>query len=183
MAALEHWSNDERSYYNVRETEYTDPIQRVAQFIYLNRTCWNGLYRVNRLGKFNVPFANHGRAVFDTQHLLEASNALKYAEILCGDFEEILAQAVSGDFTYFDPPYVSSQANTGFSKYNADTFTWHDQQRLARTAMALADRGCHVLVSNTSQEEVIDLYSRIHSQGDFAPQYSRSKLEIPGNHY
>ena len=86
--------------------------------------------------------------MFDTQHLLEASNALKYAEILCGDFEEILAQAVSGDFTY-DPPYVSSQANTGFSKYNADTFTWHDQQRLARTAMALADRGCHVLVSNT----------------------------------
>ena len=158
ITALESWGNDERSYYNIREVEYEDPIHRVAQFIYLNRTCWNGLYRVNRQGKFNVPFGNHGRAVFGTQHLLDVSNALKNAEIVSGDFEEILAQAGSRDFIYFDPPYVSSQTSTGFSKYNATTFTWHDQQRLAGTAIALADRGCRVLVSNTSQKEVIGLY-------------------------
>ena len=158
ISVLEGWSNDQDSYYRVREMDFGDAIARVAQFIYLNRTCWNGLYRVNRQGKFNVPFGNHGRAVFDTSHFLTISNTLKDAEIRCGDFDQVLQQAGPGDFVYLDPPYVASSTNKGFSKYNVETFTWSDQQRLGRTALALAARNCHVLVSNIGKSEIIDLY-------------------------
>ena len=158
LAALRPWSNDERSYYKVREMEYEDAIHRVAQFIYLNRTCWNGLYRVNKLGKFNVPFGNHGRAVLETRHLLAISDALKKAELRCADFDQTLSEAGSGDFVYLDPPYVSSTENDGFTKYNVDTFTWDDQIRLGRTASNLAKRGSHVLVSNIGNNDIMDLY-------------------------
>lgn len=158
MAALKDWRNDESSYYRVREMEFSDTIERVAQFIYLNRTCWNGLYRVNRRGKFNVPFANHGRPIFETNHLLAVSDALKCAEIRCGDFEVVLAQAGPRDFVYLDPPYVSSYESKGFSKYNATTFTWKDQVRLGQTALNLAKKGCNVLVSNIGQSDVLELY-------------------------
>ena len=158
MAVLGNWRNDERSYYKVREMEFSDPIERVAQFIYLNRTCWNGLYRVNKHGKFNVPFANHGRPIFEVEHLLAVSDALKDAEIRCGDFEIVLAEAGHGDFVYLDPPYVSSSESKGFNKYNATTFNWNDQVRLGRTALNLAKKGCLVLVSNIGQTEVLELY-------------------------
>ena len=158
LAAMEPWRNDEHSYYKVREMEFEDAVQRVAQFIYLNRTFWNGLYRVNKRGKFNVPFANHGRPVFETRHLLAVSDALKQAEIQCGDFDQILAKAGAGDFVYLDPPYVSSTENRSFTKYNVDTFTWNDQVRLGQTAIELARRGCHVLVSNIDHNEIMQLY-------------------------
>ena len=158
MAALEPWSNDERSYYKVREMEFEDSVHRAAQFIYLNRTCWNGLYRVNKQGKFNVPFANHNRPVFERRQLLAVSNALKGADIRCGDFDQILVEAGAGAFVYLDPPYVSPSENKGFSKYNANAFTWDDQLRLGRTASALANRGCQVLVSNIGQDEIVELY-------------------------
>ena len=158
MDALEVWGNDERRYYEVREAVYTNAILRVAQFIYLNRTCWNGLYRVNRKGQFNVPFGNHGRPVFDARQMMAASVALKNAQITCGDFEEPLKHAQLHDFVYMDPPYVSSSKLNGFSKYNDNEFSWCDQQRLARVALNLANKGCHVLVSNISQEDVIQLY-------------------------
>ena len=158
MAILEKWSNDERNYYRIREQEYVDIFHRAAQFIYLNKTCWNGLYRVNSQGKFNVPFANHGRPILDAHHLLEISWALRDAQLRCCDFEQILVQAGKGDFVYLDPPYVPSHTNKGFTKYNMRTFTWGDQERLGRAAVSLARKGCYVLVSNTSDEDVLELY-------------------------
>ena len=158
MAALELWDNDERNFYRIRETEYADPVYRAAQFIYLNRTCWNGLYRVNKQGRFNVPFANHKRLVFERNHLMAVSRALYGAEIRCGDFDQVLQEAGSGDFAYLDPPYVSSGNDGAFSKYNSDAFTWDDQLRLGRTALKLANRGCQVLVSNVGRSEILELY-------------------------
>ena len=158
MVVLERWDNDERTYYRVREMDFADRIHRVAQFIYLNRTCWNGLYRVNRQGKFNVPFGNHGRAVFDAQHLLEVSRALENAEVHCGDFDQILSRAQHGDFVYLDPPYTSLHASNGFRQYNEILFSWQDQQRLGHTAASLAERGCVVLVSNANHDAVLKLY-------------------------
>ena len=158
MVVLERWENDERTYYRIREMDFADRTHRVAQFIYLNRTCWNGLYRVNRQGKFNVPFGNHGRAVFDAQHLLEVSRALKNAEVHCGDFDQILDRAQHGDFVYFDPPYTSLHAGSGFRQYNERLFSWRDQQRLGHAASSLAKRGCVVLVSNANHDTVLQLY-------------------------
>ena len=158
IAILGKWENDKQTYYRVRQQEFGDLVHRVAQFIYLNRTCWNGLYRVNRQGKFNVPFGNHGRAVFNTQHLLEVSRALKNAEVHHGDFDQIVCRAEKGDFVYLDPPYISLHSKNGFRQYNESLFSWKDQQRLGRTAVRLAERGCHVVVSNANHNTVIELY-------------------------
>ena len=135
-----------------------DANARAAQFIYLNRTCWNGLYRVNRQGKFNVPFGHHGRTVFDARHLMDVSAALKNAEVYHADFDRILNHTQEGDFVYLDPPYTSLHESNGFRQYNESLFSWHDQQRLSRTAMRLAERGCTVLVSNADHESVVELY-------------------------
>ena len=155
---LNKWANDERTYYEVRQTDFDDATARAAQFIYLNRTCWNGLYRVNRQGKFNVPFGRHGRTVFNAQHLMDVSATLKNAEVYCADFEQMLKHAQQGDFVYLDPPYTSLQGGNGFRRYNESLFSWHDQQRLGRTAIRLSELGCTVLVSNADHESVVELY-------------------------
>ena len=140
ISLLDHWNNDEETYYEVRNLDSTDTVCRAAQFIFLNRTCWNGLYRVNRQGTFNVPFGHHGRTVFDPQHLLDASQALQNAELHHADFDEVLEQAQKADYVYLDPPYTTPLHPNGFRQYNESDFTWHDQVRLARTAESLSKR-------------------------------------------
>ena len=158
MKILARWTNDKATYYKIREGTYAKRTLRAAQFIYLNRTCWNGLYRVNLAGRFNVPFANHGRSIFEESHVLAVSNALENATLIPGDFEDIVARAESGDFVYFDPPYTTLDGKNGFSKYNENLFTWRDQKRLGHTAVTLAERGCHVIVSNANYNPVLALY-------------------------
>ena len=158
IRVLDGWKNDEKTYYKVRQITFEDLVPRAAQFIYLNKTCWNGLYRVNRLGKFNVPFGHHGREVFDVQHLLDVSKTLKNADIYCADFDQVISHAKEGDFVYLDPPYTSLHGNNGFRQYNESLFSWRDQQRLGRTAVSLADRGCTILVSNADHKEILGLY-------------------------
>ena len=155
---LEGWKNEKGTYYRIRETEFHDASLRVAQFIYLNRTCWNGLYRVNKDGKFNVPFGNHGRDVFNAEHLLEVSKALHNTEILCTDFSATTSRAKTGDFVYLDPPYASINKRNIFRQYNEKLFSWSDQVRLGQIAVKLADVGCNVLVSNASTPSIVDLY-------------------------
>ena len=158
IEVLTEWSNDKQTYYRLRRKDFVNASARAAQFIYLNRTCWNGLYRVNKQGKYNVPYGHHSRAVFDPQHLMDVSKILKNAEMCRADFEQILNRAQKGDFVYLDPPYTSIHGSNGFRQYNESLFSWHDQQRLGRTALRLAERGCTVLVSNADHESVIELY-------------------------
>lgn len=155
---LSQWENDEETYYKVRAAEYKDNLWRAAQFIYLNKTCWNGLYRVNQQGKFNVPFGYNKRRVFDETHLLNLSEALQNAEIVCCDFQQLLKTATAGDFIYLDPPYTVLHSRNGFRQYNEELFSWQDQVRLSRTARELAHRGCFVVISNANNEEVLKLY-------------------------
>ena len=158
ISILQNWSNEEHEYYRIRGAEFANKIDRVAQFIYLNRTCWNGLYRVNRQGKFNVPFANHGREVFDDEHLLAVSVALKDVELRCDDFAQAVSRAERRDFVYLDPPFVAHRESRIFNKYSKEVFTWSDQQRLGRLAVDLASRGCYVVVSNVNREDILQLY-------------------------
>ena len=158
ISLLNQWKNNESTYYTIRDAESSDKIRRAAQFIFLNRTCWNGLYRVNRQGQFNVPFGHHGRTVFDKQHLLDVSIALQNAELYHGDFDDILERAKKSDCIYLDPPYTSPHHPNGFRQYNESNFTWQDQERLARTVASLSDRGCRVIISNADHESVLDLY-------------------------
>ena len=171
IAALEQWQNDEATYYRVRDLDYQESALRSAQLIYLNRTCWNGLYRVNLSGRFNVPYGHHQRRVFDADHLLRISSALQNTVLRYGDFYINVLDASEGDFVYFDPPYTTRHSRNGFLKYNQSLFTWEDQERLGRTAVELADRGCHVVVTNASYEPILSLY-----QGFRHEEISRSSV-------
>lgn len=161
---LSQWSNDRDTYYAVRSTNGHDEVWNAAQFIYLNKTCWNGLHRVNKQGQFNVPFGNHDRNVFDEAHLLTVSQALQAAELRCCDFQDMLQSAEQNAFVYMDPPYTVLHSQNGFRQYNEKIFSWHDQIRLARVAHDLADRGCIVVISNADNAEVLDLYPEFHYQ-------------------
>ncbi|MFP5224873.1 MAG: DNA adenine methylase [Actinomycetota bacterium] len=156
---LRGWGLDAATYYAVRQSEFKSSARRAAQFIYLNRTCWNGLYRVNGDGHFNVPFGRPSRRdPLDIRLLLTASRALQGARIEAASFEVTMELAKAGDFIYCDPPYTLQHENNGFIKYNETLFQWKDQERLARMAGRLADKGCTVVVSNAWHDSLVDMY-------------------------
>lgn len=135
-------------------------VEVAAWLIYLNRTCFNGLYRVNRRNEFNVPFGKYANpTICDEANLLACSEALKCASILHDPFERVLESAVPGDFVYFDPPYLPISATSSFTGYSADGFGLRDQQRLRDVALELKDRGVHVLLSNSAAPAIRGLYA------------------------
>lgn len=146
-------------YYTARATPETEAVKEAARFLYLNRTCWNGLYRVNLKGEFNVPRGTKNTVMLPTDDFNAVSNALLNAELSTADFSETLSQAGEGDFVFIDPPYTVAHNNNGFLKYNEDIFSWADQERLKREAVAAADRGASVLVLNAHHDSVSQLYS------------------------
>lgn len=166
---MRSWSADEATYYRVRSARYSVPAQRAAQFLYLNRTCWNGLYRVNRRGEFNVPYGKPSRHdPLEAASVVAASASLKKTQLVAGPFEQSMSLAEPGDFVYCDPPYTLQHANNGFTKYNEVLFGWSDQLRLAQVAHDLVKRRCIVVISNAWHDSLRDIYS-----GFFAYRLSR----------
>ena len=155
---LNQWDNNSDTYYKIRGKDFDNKYERAAKFIYLNKTCWNGLYRVNKQGKFNVPFSNNGRKICESEQIIEASKILQNAKLLSDDFEIILSLAKKDDFVYLDPPYTVSHSNNGFRQYNEKLFSWEDQKRLAKCASLLYKKGCFVLISNAWHEPIIKMY-------------------------
>jgi len=138
--------------------------ERAARFIYLNKAAFNGIYRVNKEGVFNVPYGPsfNGPAIPSKEVLISASKCLKNAKMLAGDFEEVLAYAEPGDFVYLDPPYPPLSKTAYFTHYSPQGFCWQDQIRVAKVFSELSHRGCLVMLSNSGQERVIDLYKKFH---------------------
>jgi len=128
----------------------------------LNKTCFNGLYRENLAGDFNVPYGRHQRSLVlcDEDQISDASDTLANAELRVADFETAVAAARQGDVVYFDPPYTTAHSNNGFIEYNAKVFSWTDQERLARVALKLARRGVHVIVTNADHPSIRRLYPK-----------------------
>lgn len=147
-------------YHRVRSSRPRSPVGRAARFLYLNRTCWNGLYRVNQLGEFNVPMGKFGTPpdFVQAERLREAREALRGVRLVCDDFERATRGAREGDFVYLDPPYVVTHENNGFIRYNESIFSWEDQNRLATCAARLAQRGVNVVVSNAAHKTIRVLY-------------------------
>ena len=152
---------DRDLFYAIRSNRSEERFARAAEFVYLNKTCWNGLYRVNSRGEFNVPYGlpktDH---IVDEINLVACSSALgpKRVRLRCCDFEAALRNVREGDLVFLDPPYVTRHNNNGFIDYNEKLFSWTDQERLAQIARQLADNGAHVLVTNAFHRDVIDLY-------------------------
>lgn len=145
-------------YYEVRSKTFRSDASRAAQFLYLNRTCWNGLYRENLRGEFNVPRGTKDTVIFDDDDFASVSDALAAAKIKSGDFEKTLKIVKDGDFVFIDPPYTVKHNANGFVKYNESIFSWEDQERLARVVKEKADTGASIIVTNAFHPTVIDLY-------------------------
>ncbi len=137
----------------------TPPIKRAARFIYLNKTCFNGLYRVNAKGYFNVPMGSYKNPnIADEEAIYRASEALQNATIKCQSFTDVLNDATSGDFVYFDPPYYPLTPTANFTSYNQDGFLEAEQIKLFEVFKELSDRGCKVAQSNSDTEFIKELY-------------------------
>ena len=161
IAALEAHCNEEDYYYAVRAQEPAGltAAERAARLIYLNRTCYNGLYRENSRGEFNVPFGRYKNPkICNKKRLRTAAAALQSVTLRASDFAEATAAAEEGDFVYFDPPYAPLSATSSFTGYDRYGFTGADQARLARTVHALTGRGCRVMLSNSSAPLIYNLY-------------------------
>lgn len=152
-------------YYAVRaQADLSSLSQRAARLIYLNKTCFNGLYRENSKGYFNVPMGRYKKPkICDTSTLRMASKALQCAEIACEPFTDILNHAYKrDDFVYFDPPYHPISATSNFTGYNRYGFNAADQERLQQTFACLAERGVKVMLSNSDCPFIRDLYQDFH---------------------
>lgn len=158
---LQQHENERDYFYRIRSLNPArlTPAERAARLIYLNRTCYNGLYRENSSGDFNVPFGRYRNPkICDVPRLKAASSALRTAELCVADFDEAVAGARPGDFIYFDPPYVPLNSTSNFTGYHRLGFSVDDHQRLAETFHSLTRRGCRAMLSNSSAQLVYDLY-------------------------
>jgi DNA adenine methylase len=170
---------DTRTRYNARA--HACEAERAAWLIYLNKTCFNGLYRVNRRGEFNVPLGRHARPkIAEPEALRAASHRLHFAELTTGDFESTLAAVGPEDCVYLDPPYVPTSQSANFCGYAVDGFTEADQARLCETFSALARRGTRVVLSNSDTPLVRELYRGYRLVPVLAHRSVSSKKESRG---
>lgn len=161
IIALRRHYNDRDYYYQIRDQDPTNltPQEKAARFLFLNKTCYNGLYRVNRSGRFNVPFGYYVRPVIcDGEGLRAASQALNNAILWAADYGAVLQFAETGDLIYFDPPYVPLNPTSNFTSYTGAGFTEADQRQLAETYHLLNERGCLLMLSNSTAPLVYELY-------------------------
>ena len=153
--------DSEALYYRVR-SEYNESVpcsSQAARFIFLNHTCFNGIFRVNRYGKFNVPYGFKTRPNFPTaDDLAKVSIALRKASLVAGDYEKVLLEADRGDFIYLDPPYPPLNGTSNFTRYTPLRFPPPEQDRLAGVVQRLNARGCRVMITNADTAEVRSLY-------------------------
>lgn len=131
---------------------------RAARFIYLNRTCWNGLYRVNLNGEFNVPIGTKTEVIYEEDNFQEISELLSHAIIYQADFEELIDKASRNDLIFVDPPYTVRHNHNGFIKYNEKLFSWDDQERLFYSLNRAKKRGAIVVGTNAYHKCIRDLY-------------------------
>ncbi len=156
-----HYSKDQSGYYyKVREANPKNEIDKVSRLIFLNKTCFNGLYRVNSKGKFNVPVGRYVNPnIVNKENLYEVSKVLqsKDISIKCQDFEDAL-KVGQGDFVYLDPPYQPVSSTASFTSYTDSDFDFSDQKRLYNKFKALDKKGVKVLLSNSKSDEIIELF-------------------------
>lgn len=170
LLAKEHRAGGEAFFYEVRDARFNPARLRAsaytpalaAMLIYLNRTGFNGLFRLNRRGEFNVPAGRYANpSICDVGHLRSVANALRQrgVSIELGSFERSIATAGRGDFVYCDPPYEPLSRTSSFASYTTHGFTADDQRRLQREVVAAAKRGAHVVLSNSSAPLIVALYT------------------------
>ncbi|AIF84424.1 DNA adenine methylase Dam [Candidatus Nitrososphaera evergladensis SR1] len=173
-----YYAGRERYYYSVRDLEPTSGVERAARMIFLNRTCYNGLFRVNRSGRFNVPHGTYERpTICNRDALFSAAGVLARdgVRITHASYTQTTRSCAKGDVVYFDPPYLPLTKTANFVDYTRESFGWHDHVELAGEFVRLHDLGCAVILSNSDTRKIRDLY------GDFTIKTARVERLINCN--
>ena len=166
-------ANDSETYYEVRESLPDGAVARAARFIYLNHTSFNGIYRVNLAGKYNVPFGDRSSPQVPTaEHLREVSARLKRATLRHRDFAKCIGNVGEGDLVFLDPPYTVAHNFNGFVKYNQRLFSFDDQRRLSDLVDAIKKRSAYYILTNARHESIAKLFDK----GDTVMETSRRNV-------
>lgn len=153
-----HKNHNLAYYYKVRASSPRTIFSRAARLIYLNRTCWNGLYRVNLKGEFNVPIGTKTNVLLGSDNFPDTSKLLSKSRLYCSHFRNIIKKGENGDFIFADPPYTVTHNNNNFVKYNEVIFSWDDQVELHQLLHDAASRGAHIIATNANHPSIVKLY-------------------------
>ena len=178
-----HLENADSHYYTVRGRVPSESYRQASRLIYLNRACFNGIYRVNSQGVFNVPRGTKTKIVAETDDFKTIADVLRGAELVAGDFESLVDRAKGGDLVFCDPPYTVRHNYNGFRKYNEVLFSWNDQERLAAALRRAADRGVKIICTNANHYSVRDLYRSSQFELLAVSRYSRISAENSSRRY
>lgn len=153
--------NDSDSFYRIRGTKFENEVKLAARFIYLNKTCFNGLWRVNSSGAFNVPYGRYKNPnILDVDNLKDCSDRLKNAKITFKSYSKAIISAREGDLVYFDPPYIPISKTAAFSQYAKDDFNLGNQEELAEVIHELSSRGVRVILSNSDTDLTREIFGK-----------------------
>ena len=169
---LHSYENSEDRYYEIRDMTPNDDIELAAQFIYLNQTSYNGLYRVNRQGYYNVPYGFRSSVTFDTKRILSVSEKLRKTNLSYGDFVVNKYKIQKGDLVFLDPPYTVSHNNNGFIEYNQKLFSLDDQYRLSDFIDYIKRKNAYYILTNAAHDKIKDIFDK----GDRILKFSRQSL-------
>ncbi|HSZ31703.1 MAG TPA: Dam family site-specific DNA-(adenine-N6)-methyltransferase [Puia sp.] len=160
---LKRYRNNERLFYQIRKRQSLDKILNASEFIFLNRTCFNGIFRVNLNGEFNVPYGfKKYKRLFDYKNIQAIHKLLKYnVSLSAGDFFETLKNIKENDLVFIDPPYTVNHENNGFIRYNEKIFSWEDQVRLKSFIVELIKRKAFFIMTNASHKSIFNLFGDI----------------------
>lgn len=163
IKTLKKFKNSKEEYYKIRETKLRTSVKKAAQFIYLNRTGFNGIYRVNALGKYNVPYGfKKYKQLFDFERLRRVSHLLKTTKLTFCDFEISIKNIKEGDLVFLDPPYTVSNTKNCFIKYNEKLFSLEDQKRLANYINEVVERNAFYILTNAHHPLIKELFGKIN---------------------
>lgn len=183
MDNLKQHHNSSEYYYHIRslDSDMLDPVSRASRFLFLNKTGFNGLWRVNKKGHYNVPFGKYKNPIIlDEANLIAVNRQLQLTTIILGDFSEALQYAEAGDFIYFDPPYQPLSDTANFTAYTRESFYEKDQKRLALVFGQLDKRGCQVMLSNSDTPLIRKMYQEYDIQEVQARRAINSKGDKRG---
>lgn len=176
IKSLRNFKNTEEFYYRIRDKKYDDPVKEAARFIYLNQTSFNGIYRVNLQGKYNVPYGHRTKEFLEPEVLRKVSNSLQHANLFYGDFDQVKENVKKKDLVFLDPPYTVSHNNNGFIKYNQKLFSLEDQKRLSSLIDFIKKKGAYYILTNAAHKTIDEIFEK----GDKKIELNRASL-IGGN--
>lgn len=155
---LEKFPKEKEEYYKIRGRNYSNQFKSSAQFIYLNQMSFNGIFRVNLSGKYNVPYGNRSQYNFDCENIISVSSALQNTQIIHSDFSNTIDNVSEGDLVFLDPPYTITHNLNGFVQYNQKIFSLEDQYKLAEMIQEIKNRNAFYILTNAAHEKVKEIF-------------------------